>query len=46
MYNWSIMYKAIKIANKKKLKKKLLSKSNAYTMLEREIAIMKKVFFI
>ncbi|CAK88262.1 unnamed protein product (macronuclear) [Paramecium tetraurelia] len=34
---------AIKIANKKKLKKKLLSKSNAYTMLEREIAIMKKI---
>ena len=35
--------KAIKIANKKKLKKKLLSKTSAYTMLEREIAIMKKV---
>jgi [calcium/calmodulin-dependent protein kinase] kinase len=42
-----LFLKAIKIANKKKLKRKLLSlKLNAYSLLEREIAIMKKVSFI
>lgn len=37
-------YFAIKIANKKKLKKKLMSRDkNAYTALQTEIAIMKKL---
>lgn len=37
-------YFAIKISNKKTLKKKLVSmKVNAYTLLEREVAIMKKI---
>ncbi|KAL4446413.1 hypothetical protein ABPG74_001154 [Tetrahymena malaccensis] len=37
-------YYAIKVSNKNKLKKKLISqKSNAFTLLEQEIAIMKKV---
>lgn len=41
---WIIYSQAIKIANKKKLKTKLLSrKTNAFTLLEREIAIMKKI---
>lgn len=35
---------AIKIANKDKLKKKLVSmKMNAFTLLEQEVAIMKKI---
>ncbi len=37
-------YKAIKICDRKKLKRKLLTvKIDAYRMLDREIAIMKKL---
>lgn len=38
---------AIKIANKKKLKKKMLSRTTSvYTLLEKEVATMKKLVFI
>lgn len=38
---------AIKIANKKKLKKKLLSRTTSvYTLLEKEVATMKKLVYI
>lgn len=37
-------YYAIKIANKRKLRRKVVSlNSNSYTLLEKEIAIMKKL---
>ena len=38
------MYYAIKIIDRKKVKRKLMTmKVDAYSMLEREVAIMKKV---
>jgi [calcium/calmodulin-dependent protein kinase] kinase len=38
------IHKAMKVANKSKLKRKLLSRAkSAYTLLEQEIAIMKKL---
>lgn len=38
---------AIKIANKKKLKKKMLSRTTSvYTLLEKEVATMKKLVLI
>jgi len=39
-------YYAIKIVNKKQLKKKLVSKnSSSFSLLEKEIAIMKKMVY-